>query len=415
MRYLFLHPVFPGQFHRVMESLAAIPGNEVIHLSRQSAIQGIPGVKKIHYKIEAEPAPQTHPFARKFEESIHHAQAVAKVALNLKKQGFVPDLIYGFAGWGPTLFMKDIFPDALLVGYFEWFLNAFGAEYNFDPLNPLAWENQLYSRVFNANMLMDLHGCDFGVTPTHWQQKQFPAEYQSKLHVLHDGVDTDYYQPKPGAGLQLPGIKLDSNIKIVTYATRGMEPFRGFPQFMRALALLQQIQPDCHAVIVGNEEVYYSKHLPDGKSYKELLLEELTGQLDLKRVHFTGWLEKEQYRKVLQASSAHVYLTHPYVLSWSLMEAMATGCLIVGSKTAPVEEVITDGENGLLVDFFDHQALADRLAEALSPSLRLSTLRSNARQSVMDKYDVKKVVPQHLALLQQFANSHSHNRNAPLT
>lgn len=402
MRILFLHPVFPGQFHRLMAHLAARPGHEILHLSRQSAMESVPGVRKFQYKVP-EASSHGHPFASRLDEAVRHGEAVAKAALELRRRGFRPDLIYGYAGWGPTLFMKDVWPDVPLAGYFEWYLHAFGSEYNFDPEHPLAWERQLHLRIFNANMLLDLESCDHGLTPTHWQHSRFPAAYRSKLSVLHDGVDTGYFQPRPDAGLTLPGIHLPPGTPVVTYATRGMEPFRGFPQFMRALALLQQERPDVHAVIVGTDEVYYSRRLPENRTYKQHLLEELQGRLDLSRIHFTGWLDSADYLKVLQASTAHVYLTHPYVLSWSLMEAMSAGCLVVGSRTPPVEEVLVDGENGLLVDFFDPEALARRLLQALSPAEDWRPLRNRARQTILERYALERLLPRHAALVHQWA------------
>ena len=214
-------------------------------------------------------------------------------------------------------------------------------------------------------------------------------------------MDTTYYRPAPNAVLQLPELSLDLTgvTELVTYATRGMEPFRGFPQFMQALALLQKRKPHCHAVIVGNDEIHYSRAPTKGKSYKDLLLAEL--ELDSTRLHFTGWLPRPAYRQVLQASTVHVYLTYPYVLSWSLLEAMASGCVVVGSRTPPVEEVLRDGENGLLVDFFSPPALADKLEEALTPSPRWDTLRQAARQTVLDHYALDKLIPQHLTRLEQ--------------
>ncbi len=408
MRCLFLHPVFPGQFHGIMEALANDKDNEVVHCSEKSAIEAITGVKKVHYTVSGEASSQTHPFVRKFEDSIRHGQAVCLAVADLKKQGFVPDVIYGYAGWGPTFFMKDLFPQTPLVGYGEWFLNAFGSEYNFDPNNPLPFDYQTCLRAHNAGMLLDLTNCDKLITPTNWQKQQFPESFHHKITVLHEGVDTDYYCPQSGVSLRLPGVDLSGSREIITFVTRGMEPFRGFPQFMRALAVLQKRRPQCHAVIVGSEEVFYSKIPEGGQSYKDLLLQELAGKLDLSRIHFTGWLQKAQYRKVLRASAAHVYLTYPYVLSWSLLEAMATGCLVIGSRTPPVEEVIRDGQNGLLVDFFKHEMLADRIEEVLAEPERWKDLRANARETILDRYASSKLLPRHVAFLKETAGPGQH-------
>lgn len=403
MRYLFIHPVFPGQFHKLMETLAADPANQVVHLSQRASMESVPGVKRLHYKIDLKHEPLPHPFLGKLYEALQHGDAIARALQQLKQQGFTPDLIYGYAGWGHTFYVKDVFPDTPFIGYFEWYMNPFGSEYNFDPNHPLDFDKQRYLRICNANMLVDLQSCDGGITPTRWQQAQFPQAYRSKLQVIHDGVDTDYYAPAEVEALELPGGRLPlRDVELLTYSTRGMEPFRGFPEFMRALAIVQQRRPRCHAVIVGSEEIYYSRHLPDGRSYKQALLEELGDQLDLSRIHFTGWLAQPAYREVLRASRAHVYLTYPYVLSWSLMEAMSTGCLLVGSRTAPVEEVIQDGHNGLLVDFFDHQALATQLEQALARPDQYQRLRDQARQTVLDHYSLARLIPEHARWLKRW-------------
>ncbi len=403
MRYLFIHPVFPGQFHKVMHQLAADPGNEVVHISRQSSLQNVPGVRKLTFALPAGFAPQGHPLARKMETATAEGQAVAQLVGKLKQDGFVPDLIYGYAGWGQVMFIKDVLPNVPLAGYFEWFLNAYGSEFNFDPAYPLQLEHQLYMRVANTVALNDLVACDHGVTPTRWQQHQFPPELQHKLTVLHDGVDTDTFVPRPGAGLELPGLTLPAGTPLVTHVTRGMEPFRGFPQIMRALAELIARNPHAHAVIVGTDEIFYSAKPKTAATFKQEMLAELSGKLDLSRIHFTGWLDTARYLAVLQASSAHVYFTRPYVLSWSLMEAMAAGCLLVGSRTAPVQEMIRHGENGLLTDFFDHHALADTLHDALAAPERYMALRAAARATIVQRYGVQDLVARHARMLGQWA------------
>lgn len=418
MRYLFIHPVFPGQFHRVMQHLAVDPGNEVVHISRQAHRESVPGVRRITFALPEGFAAKGHVLARKVETAVAEGQIVASKVAELKKSGFVPDLVYGYAGWGQIMFLKDILPNTPLAGYFEWYLNAYGSEFNFDPAYPLQLEHQLYMRASNAVALSDLVACDHGVTPTRWQQHQFPGDLRHKLTVLHDGVDTGTFTPKPGAGLKLPGLELPPGTPLVTYVTRGMEPFRGFPQIMRAIAEVQRRNPRAHAVIVGTDEIFYSAKPAKGATFKEEMLAELSGKLDLARLHFTGWLDTQRYLAVLQASSAHVYFTRPYVLSWSLMEAMAAGCLVVGSRTAPVEEMIRHGENGLLTDFFDHHALADTLCDALAAPDRYAGLRAAARELIAGRYALKDLVPRHARMLEHWAAAPvgpGFSRQAPAT
>lgn len=400
MRILFLHPNFPAQFRHLATILAKDPYNEVVFGTRRQD-GSIPGVQKALYNPSRQIHPQTHHYIRPLETAVLQGQAVYCMAQKLKAQGFVPDVVYGHSGWGPTLFIKDIFPQTKLLCYFEWFYHAHGSDADFDPTDPLDVDSEARIRMKNAPILLDLCGCDWGLCPTYWQQQQFPLEYQSKLKVLHDGIDTTFFRPKPGAKLILPSVGLDlSQVnEVVTYSTRGMEPYRGFPQFMQAVALIQQRRPNCHVVVVGEDRVCYGKPLPNGKTYKQRAMETLP--LDLSRLHFTGHLPYDQYLQVLQASSIHIYLTRPFVLSWSMLEAMATGCLVLASSTAPVKEIIQDGKNGLLVDFFSPEAIAERVEEVLNHRDPMVAIRAKARETIQQHYDLAKLLPQHLQWLNQ--------------
>lgn len=395
MKIFFLHPNFPAQFRHLAVALAQDKQNQVVFGTTRKEGE-LPGVRKILYAPSREVRPQTHHYVRTLESAVLQGQAVYRLAEELKTQGFVPDVVYGHSGWGPTLFMKDAFPSSKLLCYFEWFYHARGSDADFDPSEPLTPDDIARIRIKNTPILTDLYSCDRGLCPTNWQRQQFPPEFQSKLKVFHDGIDTTFFQPKEGAKLVLPSVNLDlSGVdEIVTYVGRGMEPYRGFPQFMEAVALLQQRRPNCHVVIVGEDRVAYGRSLPGGKTYKQLMLEKLP--LDLSRVHFTGPLPYSQYLQVLQGSSVHIYLTRPFVLSWSMLETMATGCLLVASNTPPVTEVIQDGVNGLLVDFFSPQEICDRTEEALDNREKMAIIREKARETIVRKYDLFQLLPQHL-------------------
>lgn len=400
MRILFLHPNFPAQFRHVAAALAKDSSNEVFFGTNRRE-GSLPGVNKVFYQAKREARPETHHYVRTLENAVLQGQAVFRMAEQLKAKGFVPDVVYGHSGWGPTLFIKDIFPQAKLLCYFEWFYHAHGSDADFDPNEPLTVDDEARIRIKNAPILQDLYSCDRGLSPTYWQRQQFPSEYQSKINVLHDGIDTDFFRPKSGAKLVLPSKKLDlSHVdEIVTYATRGMEPYRGFPQFMEAVALLQQRRPNCHVVVVGENRVAYGKKLPDGQTYKDLTLNQF--DIDKSRIHFTGWLPYQEYLQVLQASSAHVYLTRPFVLSWSLLESLSTGCLVVASRTAPVMEVIQDGVNGLLADFFSPEEICSRIEEALNHPDKMAPIRAKARETVEKYYNLSVLLPKHLQWIQQ--------------
>jgi glycosyltransferase involved in cell wall biosynthesis len=245
-----------------------------------------------------------------------------------------------------------------------------------------------------------LYSCDRGLTPTKWQQQQFPSEYHDKLTVHHDGIDTDFFQPKANTKLVIPSKNLDlSHVdEIVTYATRGLEAYRGFPQFMEAVALLLEKRPNCHVVIVGENKIFYGKQLPEGQNYRDLMVDKFA--IDLDRVHFTGWLPYNEYLQVLQASSAHIYLTRPFVLSWSLLESLAAGCLVIASSTAPVAEIIEDGINGLLVDFFSPSEICERIELALDNPADMAKIRLKARETILERYNLADLLPQHLEWIQ---------------
>ncbi len=336
---------------------------------------------------------------RDLENAVLQGQAVYRIGEQLKSNGLVPDLVYGHSGWGPTLFIKDVFPKAKLFCYFEWFYHAHGTDADFDPSDPLTVDGEARIRIKNAPILIDLASCDRGLSPTSWQQQQFPLELQSKITVRHDGIDTNYFKPKPGAKLVLPHLNLDLSAvsEIITYVARGMEPYRGFPQFMEAVALIQQRRPNCHIVVVGKDRVAYGKPLPEGQSYKQLMLEKLS--LDLSRLHFTDLLPYDKYLQVIQASSVHIYLTRPFVVSWSMLETMATGCLLVASDTPPVREFIEDGVNGLLVDFFSPEQIAQRVEEALDNPEAMTEIRTRARATITEKYALADLLPQHIQWL----------------
>lgn len=396
MKFLFLHPNFPAQFRDLATALAADPGNEVVFGTMATAGE-LPRVRKALFKSKRSPGSGTHQYLRGLEASVLQGQAAARMAGALRKEGFVPDVIYGHSGWGSTLFMKDVFPNTALAGYFEWFYRARGSDCDFDPSEPLTIDDEARIRMKNAAILTDLCACDAGSCPTQWQHQQFPVEFRSRLNVCHDGIDTSYFKPAPGARLVLPRIGLDlSGAKeIVTYVARGMEPYRGFPQFMEAMQAVLVERPECHVVIVGDDRVAYGKPLPKGESYRQRMLGKFP--LDPARAHFTGLLPYREYLAVLQASSVHVYLTRPFVLSWSLLEAMSAGCLVVASDTAPVREVMEEGRHGLLTDFFSAEKIAGRIGEAIDGDF--VELRRNARAAIEQRYSLRELLPRRVQWL----------------
>ena len=385
-RILLVHQNFPGQFRRIGLNWAQEPGSEVIGLGRRTA-PGMNTVRWIPYDLARQPHKQQHPYLRQMEDAVLHGQAVARVLLKLKQQGYKPDAILAHPGWGETLYVRDVFPDARLIHFCEWYYGTPGSDVGFDPEFPSSFDTLAKLRTWNALHTLNLTNCDVGVSPTQWQRSRHPDIFLPKIHLAHEGIDTELLQPDPKAHLTLPsGHTVKAGDPVITYVARNLEPYRGFHHFMRMLAKVQQAHPRCHAIIVGGDEVSYGQKPSDAPNWREKMLREV--QLDATRAHFMGKVPYDVYRKVLQISSAHVYLTYPFVLSWSMLEAMASGCLVIGSRTGPVQEVITDGVNGLLVDFFDTASMADKVVEALTHPAAMRSMREAAQRCVRERYSL---------------------------
>lgn len=402
MNILFLHRNFPAQYRHIAVELAKDPSNNVVFITNNDKLQ-IQGIKKVVYKLKREVPKNCHRYLSFYEESIIHGQATAEAALALKNQGFKPDIIYGHT-WGNTMFMKDIFPDVPLLCYFEWFYNIEGADVGFDG-KPQNEDDRAKLRCKNSHLLVDLYSCDAGLSPTNFQKSQFPEEFHHKIKVLHDGVDTDFCVPNNDAKFLIKdkNIELTAKDEVVTYATRGMEAYRGFPEFMRAADKLLKKRPNLQIVIGGEDRVCYGPQIV-GTTYKEMMLKELP-EVDMNRVHFVGGLPFNEYVNLLQISSAHVYLTYPFVLSWSLMDAMSCGCCIVASDTKPVLEMMQDNYNALLFDFFNVDQQVERIEYALDNQDKMEEIRHNARKTMVENYALKDLLPQHIEYVKSISKS----------
>jgi glycosyltransferase involved in cell wall biosynthesis len=407
MKLLFVHQNFPGQYRHLAAHFASQPGHEVIAVGEKANVLSrgapIPGVKLLGYES---PPVKASSFESPVLSAIQRGQTVAAGAAQLRRSGFRPDLIFAHIGWGEALFLKDVFPESRMLLYCEFFYRARGSDMGFDPEFPPTAEKILRLRVMNAPLLMSLDASDAGIAPTRWQQRQFPDAYASRLSVIHDGIDTDRVAPSTPDGNE-------EKEELITYVARNLEPYRGFHVFMRAIPEIQRRRPKARIVIVGGDDVSYSPRLPPGQNYRGRLLRELEGRIDLSRVSFLGKIPYKDYLAILRRSSVHVYLTYPFVLSWSLLEAMAAGCLVVGSRTPPVQEVIRDGENGLLVDFFSPEQIAARVDEALCRQKELQPLREKARRTAVEGYDLRRVcLPRQLNLVETLAGVHPARRAA---
>ena len=411
MRILFIHQNFPGQYLHIVQRLAQIGSHQLVALGinpLDRSRQLPDSLQHFRYRLDRGNSKDVHPLVMETETKVIRAEGCARAAKKLKDKGFTPDLICAHPGWGESLFLKTIWPTSPLLCYQEFFYNEHGFDSNFDPefQDELNWRSQAKLMMKNAYLHLTLEQADWNISPTHFQASSFPVHWQRKISVIHDGIDTRKACPNPSPSpLTLAdGTELNQGEQIVTFVNRRLEPYRGCHTFLRAIPALQRQSPDARIVIVGETiGVSYGAACPDGE-WKDTFLKEIEGQYDPSRVHFTGTLPYEQFLPLLQLSACHVYLTYPFVMSWSLLEAMACGCAVVGSDTAPVREVIRHGENGFLVDFFSPTDLASAVAELLRDRERAATFGVEARRTVVRTYDLDVCVQRQLALMDLVAS-----------
>lgn len=391
MKILFIHQNFPAQFRHLAPKLALEHEVVAMHINQTTPL---PNIRYLQYKIERGTSKDIHPLLSDVETKVIRAEAAFKAAQTLKESGFNPDLIIAHPGWGESLFIKEVWPQSKLAIYCEFFYHMYGADVNFDPEFPI--QNDVAGcrlRLKNANHVLHFQMADAGISPTHWQKSVFPEPFRSNITVIHDGINTNIVAPRPDITLTIStnqgNIELSRNDEIITFVNRNLEPYRGYHTFMRALPEVLRTHPKARVLIVGGNSVSYGSPPTDGGNWKDVFLNEVKEKIDLDRVHFLGQITYPAFLSLLQLSMVHVYLTYPFVLSWSLLEAMSTGCAIIASDTPPVREVIEDGKTGELIDFLDVNGLAKKVIHLLeNPKLR-QELGARARQFAIENYDLE--------------------------
>ena len=388
MRLLFVHQNMPGQYRELLAWLVGQGGHELVFLTQRRDYPEIPGVRKVVYRPHHVPAKDGYGLSMVWEEAAGAGYGAALAMATLHDEGFAPDIVLGHTGWGELLFVKQVWPDTPVMGFFEYYYRAKGGPVGFDPEEPPAATAPFLLAARNAVPNSAIQAVDRGISPTLWQRDTFPASFHDRLSVCHDGIRTDRLGPDPGVELNLGRAgRLTRDDEVVTYVARNMERTRGFHVLMRALPAIQAARPAARILIVGGSDVSYGRASATDGGFRAELEAEVGDRIDWDRVHFLGRVPYASFQKIVQIGRCHIYLTMPFVLSWSLLEAMAIEATIVASDVAPVREVMTDGETGRLVPFHDPAALAATVADVLARPEAHAALGPAARAHVVAEYD----------------------------
>jgi glycosyltransferase involved in cell wall biosynthesis len=408
LKFLFIHQNFPGQYLHILPSLLADNSrrdgtHEIVFMTEPNA-NVLPGIRKVTYSRPPAASADVHRDANDFDLAMRRAEAAANGARQLRALGFMPDIILGHHGWGELLNLPDVYPSVPILGYFEYFYRTENSDVNCDPEFPMKTEQFGGVRAKNGVNLLALALEQHGQVPTRWQLGTYPPWAQSRLHLLEEGVDLQTCRPAPArhGKLKIGSLSVSPAQQLITYVARNLEPYRGFHVFMRALPKILAANADLVVSIVGGDEISYGAAHPLGP-WRKILLAELKGRLDLRRVHFLGKLPYDQHLALLQRSDAHVYLSYPFVASWSLREALACGCVIIGGDSPTVSEFITHDENGLLVPFLDSNALAETVLQVLEDARLAARLRAAARAYACQNLDLRHYLARYRELIESIA------------
>jgi glycosyltransferase involved in cell wall biosynthesis len=404
VKYLFVHQNFPGQYLHIVRHLAASKQHDLVFITEPNGNR-ISGVRTVPYAKPKGAALEAHVATRELDAAVRRADIVANTCVNLKQLGFEPDIIIGHHGWGELLNIRDIWPSAPLLGYFEFYYSINGIDVGFDPEFPTHPTDYPRIRAKNAVNLLGLNLDAHGQTPTQWQLSTYPAWARSSITLLREGVNLDVCKPAPQArrrNFMIGDTTIKPNEKLITYVARDLEPYRGFHVMMRALPHLLKARKDIRVIMVGGDGISYGMPPAQG-TWRQRMLAELGDSIDPGRVLFPGRIDYKTYIAMLQRSDAHVYLSYPFVASWSLREALASGCVVIGSDTPTVSEFVTHEQNGLLVPFFDRKALADTVLRALEDAPLARGLRENARRYAEEYLAMADYISAYEALIARLA------------
>ena len=404
MNILFIHQNSPGQFVHLAKKLSSI-GYQVRFLSLVPYLSS--ENETFVYSIARQSTDNIHPWMIDLESQLIRAEGVLNHARNLNVTGYKPDVIYFHPGWGEAIFINQIWPDCKKIAYCEYYYNAnnfdvgYDSEYGTKELNIEA-----KIQIKNLANELQLPLADIGISPTYWQKSSYPKRYQEKIHVVHDGIDTAICKPNDNVFLEIlrpdgVAVRFEKGDPILTFVNRNLEPYRGYHSFMRALPKIMRAIPNLQVLVIGGDGRGYGGIPAQGDSWKNVFLKEVYDQIDMQRLHYLGMVDYANYLKVLQLSTVHVYLTYPFILSWSLLEAMSVGACIVGSDTGPVQELIQNQQNGVLVNFFDHQELGQAVIDLFEDPEKRAQLGRRARETICQSFDLNSVsLPKQIAIIE---------------
>lgn len=406
MKLLFVHQNMPGQYREIVQWLVKSGQHEIAFLTQRRNPPRFDGVHTTIYKPHRVPGKEAYGLSRVWEQATGAGFGAAMAARKLERdEGFRPDVIVGHVGWGELTFFKQVWPDVPIIGYFEYYYNLQGGLLGFDPDAPVSDHAPFLMQARNAVPLANIETVDLGQCPTLWQRDRFPTSFHDRMYVCHDGIRTDKLVPNAQASLSLGRLDqpLTSQDEVITYVARNLETTRGFHILMRALPKIQRALPQARVLVIGGNDVSYGNKGDHPGGLRQKMEEEVGADIDWTRLHFPGQIPYPEFQKLVQLSRCHIYLTMPFVLSWSLMEAMAMQAMIVASDVLPVREVITPGETGLLVDFHDPDALAQQVIDVVADPAAYAHLGPAARRHIVHHHDfLTRCLPVHLARINEF-------------
>ncbi len=400
MKLLFVHQNMPGQYREIVQWLLATGDHEIAFLTQRRKPPQFDGLRTVIYKPHHVPGKEAYGLSKVWEEAAGSGFGAAMAARKLEREeGFKPDIVIGHVGWGELTFFKQIWPDVPIIGYFEYYYNLHGGLVGFDREETVSDHAPFLMQARNAVPLANIETVDLGQCPTLWQRDRFPQSFHDRIYVCHDGIRADKLVPNAQASLALGRLDqpLTREDEVITYVARNLEKTRGFHMLMRALPRILRDRPKARVLIIGGNDVSYGGKSETPGGLRAEMEREVGEELDWSRLHFLGQIPYPDFQTLIQLSRCHIYLTMPFVLSWSLMESMAMQATIVASDVAPVRELITHGETGLLVDFHDPGALAQQVIDVVADPAAHAHMGPAARAHILDHHDFRtRCLPVHL-------------------